>query len=180
MKVFSAFDRKQLSELDEDNEQSLERKLGAAASAFAHRDSWLKPYQRIDILRKLAQLMEGKRDHFARQIASEGGKPLTDAIVETDRAIDGVRNAIEILRTSGGREIPMGITPASDGRWAFTIREPIGVVAAVSAFNHPLNLIVHQVVPAIAVGCPVIVKPAAPTPLSCIDLVTLVHEAGLP
>ena len=60
----------------------------------------------------------------------------------------------------------MGLTPASDGRWAFTTREPIGVVAAISAFNHPLNLIVHQVAPAIAVGCPVIVKPAAPTPLS--------------
>ena len=154
MKVFRAFDRKQLSEVDEDNEQSLERKLNAAASAFAHRHSWLKPYQRIEILRKLAQLMEGKRDHLACQIASEGGKPLTDAFVETDRAIDGVRNAIEILRTTGGREIPMGITPASDGRWAFTVREPIGVVAAVSAFNHPLNLIVHQVVPAIAVACP--------------------------
>jgi acyl-CoA reductase-like NAD-dependent aldehyde dehydrogenase len=180
MKVFRTFDRKQLSKLGEDNEQSLERKLDAAASAFAHRDSWLKPYQRIEILRKLAQLMEDKRDHLARQIASEGGKPLTDALVETDRAIDGVRYAIEILRTTGGREIPMGITPASDGRWAFTLREPIGVVAAVSAFNHPLNLIVHQVVPAIAVGCPVIVKPAPPTPLSCIDLVALAHEAGLP
>ena len=180
MKVFCAFDRQQLSELDVDDEVSLERKLDAAASAFAHRDSWLKPYQRIEILRKLAQLMDARRDHFSRQIAREGGKPLVDAIVETDRAIDGVRNAIEILCTSGGREIPMGITPASDGRWAFTIREPIGVVAAVSAFNHPLNLIVHQVVPAVAVGCPVIVKPAAPTPLSCIDLVALVHEAGVP
>jgi acyl-CoA reductase-like NAD-dependent aldehyde dehydrogenase len=179
MKVFSAFDRKELSELDEDNETSLERKLYAVSSAFAHRDSWLKPHQRVDILRELSHLMEGKRDHLARQIASEGGKPLTDALVETDRAIDGVRNAIEILRNTGGQEIPMGITPASDGRWAFTIREPIGVVVAVSAFNHPLNLIVHQVVPAIAVGCPVIVKPAAPTPLSCIDLVALVHEAGL-
>ena len=102
MKVFCAFSRKQLSELNEDNETSLERKLGVAASAFAHRDSWLKPYQRIDILRKLAQLMNGRRDHLSRQIASEGGKPLADAIVETDRAIDGVRNAIEILRNSGG------------------------------------------------------------------------------
>ena len=79
-----------------------------------------------------------------------------------------------------GREIPMGLTPASDDRRAFTILEPIGVVAAISAFNHPLNLIVHQVVPAIAVGCPVIVKPAPTTPLSCIDFVALVHEAGLP
>ena len=74
----------------------------------------------------------------------------------------------------------MGLTAASTDRWAFTTKEPIGVVAAISAFNHPLNLIVHQVVPAIAVGCPVIVKPASTTPLSCIDFVALAHEAGLP
>ena len=74
----------------------------------------------------------------------------------------------------------MGLTPASEGRWAFTIREPIGVVAAISAFNHPLNLIVHQVVPAIATGCPVIVKPASTTPLCCLEFVKLVHAAGLP
>jgi acyl-CoA reductase-like NAD-dependent aldehyde dehydrogenase len=79
-----------------------------------------------------------------------------------------------------GREIPMGLTPASINRRAFTILEPIGIVGAISAFNHPLNLIVHQVVPAIAVGCPVIVKPALTTPLSCIDFVALLHEAGLP
>jgi acyl-CoA reductase-like NAD-dependent aldehyde dehydrogenase len=90
-----------------------------------------------------------------------------------------VLSAAEELRTFAGREIPMGLTPASTDRWAFTTKEPIGVVVAISAFNHPLNLIVHQVVPAIAVGCPVIVKPASATPLSCIDFVRLVHEAGL-
>jgi acyl-CoA reductase-like NAD-dependent aldehyde dehydrogenase len=73
----------------------------------------------------------------------------------------------------------MGLSPASDGRWAFTTKEPIGVVAAISAFNHPLNLIVHQVAPAVAVGCPVIVKPAPATPMSCIALVGLLREAGL-
>jgi acyl-CoA reductase-like NAD-dependent aldehyde dehydrogenase len=104
--------------------------------------------------------MESRRDHFSRLIAREGGKPLTDAIVETTRAIDSVRNAADELRSFAGREIPMGLTPASTGRLAFTTREPIGVVVAVSAFDHPLNLIVRQVAPAIAVGCPVIVKPA--------------------
>ena len=73
----------------------------------------------------------------------------------------------------------MSLTLASERRWAFTTKEPIGVVAAISAFNHPLNLIVHQVAPAIAVGCPVIVKPAAATPLSCLGLVELIREAGL-
>jgi acyl-CoA reductase-like NAD-dependent aldehyde dehydrogenase len=113
---------------------------------FADRSGWLKTYQRIEILRKLAGLMEGKREHLGLQIAREGGKPLTDALIETDRAIDGVRNAVDELRVMGGREIPMGLTLASIDRRAFTIIEPIGVVAAISAFNHPLNLIVHQVV----------------------------------
>ena len=74
----------------------------------------------------------------------------------------------------------MGLSAAAENRWAFTTKEPIGIVAAISAFNHPLNLIVHQVAPAIAVGCPVIVKPAITTPLSCLDFVSLAHEAGLP
>jgi acyl-CoA reductase-like NAD-dependent aldehyde dehydrogenase len=74
----------------------------------------------------------------------------------------------------------MGLTAASAGRRAFTFREPIGVVVAISAFNHPLNLIVHQVIPAIAVGCPVIVKPATATPLSCLELADLLEQAGLP
>jgi acyl-CoA reductase-like NAD-dependent aldehyde dehydrogenase len=74
----------------------------------------------------------------------------------------------------------MGMTAASVNRLAFTTREPIGVVLAISAFNHPVNLIIHQVVPAIAAGCPVIVKPASATPLSCFKLVELLREAGLP
>jgi acyl-CoA reductase-like NAD-dependent aldehyde dehydrogenase len=84
------------------------------------------------------------------------------------------------LRTESGRTVPMGINPASAGRLAFTDLEPIGVVVAVSAFNHPMNLIVHQLGPAVAAGCPVIVKPAGDTPLSCFRLVRLLHEAGLP
>jgi len=124
--------------------------------------------------------MEARLDHLALQIAREGGKPLTDARVEAVRAIDGVRNAADELRVMAGREIPMGLTAAADGRRAWTVVEPIGVVAAISAFNHPLNLIVHQVAPAIAVGCPVIIKPASSTPLSCFEFVAMVHEAGLP
>jgi len=143
------------------------------------RDAWLKPHQRSAILQRTAGLLEGRQTHFARLIAQEGGKPLTDAAAEVLRAIDGLRNAADELRNFAGREIPMGLTRASEGRWAFTTKEPIGVVAAISAFNHPLNLIVHQVAPAIAVGCPVIVKPAAATPLSCLELIALLREAGL-
>ncbi len=180
LKVLQAFDRQPMAEIETDDAAALERKLQAAERAFRDRDGWLQPHQRMATLRKLAALMEGRRDHLAMQIAREGGKPLPDAIIETTRAIDGVHNAADELRNFAGREIPMGLSAAAENRWAFTTKEPIGIVAAISAFNHPLNLIVHQVAPAIATGCPVIVKPAITTPLSCLDFVALVHEAGLP
>jgi acyl-CoA reductase-like NAD-dependent aldehyde dehydrogenase len=180
LEVVQAFDRGLITALETDGAEALERKLSAADHAFRDRDGWLQPHQRMTILRRLAVLMEDRRDHLAMQIAREGGKPLPDAIVETTRAIDGVRNAADELRSFSGREIPMGLSAAAENRWAFTSPEPIGVVAAISAFNHPLNLIVHQVAPAIAVGCPVIVKPAAATPLSCLEFVAMVREAGLP
>ena len=112
--------------------------------------------------------------------ASEGGKPYNDSKVEVIRAIDGVHLCIESLRGHRGSVISIGTTKATTGRAAFTQKEPIGVVVAVSAFNHPLNLIVHQVGPAVATGCPVIIKPAGDTPLSCLRFVEILREAGLP
>src|SRR5262245_7823894 len=180
VEVVQAFDRKPIRALPSDDEAALERKLSTAARLLADRSRWLEKYVRIEILRKLSDLVDERRERFGQLIAREGGKPLTDALVETDRAIDGIRSAADLLRVSAGVEIPMGLTRASAGRRAFTIHEPIGVVAAVSAFNHPLNLAVHQVAPAVAVGCPVIIKPATATPLCCFELVALLKEAGLP
>ncbi|AYG62095.1 aldehyde dehydrogenase family protein [Rhizobium jaguaris] len=177
--VFQAFDRSPAREIPMDDAPTLATKLAAAAAAFKDRDGWLKTYERVAILRKVADLLNARAETFAKQIALEGGKPYPDAAVEVARAADGLRNAADELRNFAGKEIPMGLTPASEGRWAFTTKEPIGVVAAISAFNHPLNLIIHQIAPAIAVGCPVIIKPAAATPLSCLDLVALFREAGL-
>ncbi|MFT3712752.1 MAG: aldehyde dehydrogenase family protein [Archangium sp.] len=179
LEVVQAFDRKPIESVPADDASSLEKKLERAAAAFRNRSGWLKTHQRSAVLLKTAQLLSEKQEHFTRLIAREGGKPWTDAAVEVVRAIDGLRNAADELRNFAGREIPMGLTPASEGRWAFTTKEPIGVVAAISAFNHPLNLIVHQVAPAVAVGAPVIIKPAATTPLSCLGLVALLREAGL-
>ena len=112
--------------------------------------------------------------------AAEGGKPLVDSRIEVARAIDCMHICIETLRTEAGKTVPMNVNAASLGRLAFTRPEPIGVVVAVSAFNHPLNLIAHQVGPAVAVGCPVIVKPAEDTPLRCLRFVAILREAGLP
>ncbi|MDR6289558.1 acyl-CoA reductase-like NAD-dependent aldehyde dehydrogenase [Inquilinus ginsengisoli] len=180
IEVVQAFDRKPIAELPTDDAPALEAKLATARARFQDRSGWLQPHERMAMLHRLAGLVETQRETFALLIAREGGKPYSDALVETDRATDGIRNAADLLRMRGGVEIPMGLTPASENRRAWTIKEPIGVVAAISAFNHPLNLIVHQVAPAIATGCPVIVKPAMATPLCCVELVKLVHEAGMP
>jgi len=158
----------------------VERALAGAQALFRNRDAWLSPQRRIEILDRCSALMRTQADDLALEAAREGGKPLVDSRVEVSRAIDGVRNAAELLRTDGGRVVPMNINEGSMNRLAFTRREPIGVVVAVSAFNHPLNLVVHQIAPAVAAGCPVIVKPAAETPLSCLRFVALLHEAGLP
>lgn len=179
LRVEQAWDRALIEELPQDSAADLERKLALAQKAFRDRAGWLKPHQRSAVLLKTAELLLGRKDEFATLIAREGGKPWPDAVVEVVRAVDGLRNAADELRNFAGREVPMGLTAASEGRWAFTTKEPIGVVAAISAFNHPLNLIVHQVAPAIAVGAPIIVKPAQVTPLSCLALVKLLREAGL-
>jgi acyl-CoA reductase-like NAD-dependent aldehyde dehydrogenase len=180
MLVRQAFDGAPIDEIQVDDEAAILAKVDRAARCFADRSNWLPAYRRIDILRRLARLVEREFDNLAMLIAREGGKPLTDARIEASRAVNGIESAIGDLENLSGREIPMGLTQASRDRWAFTTREPIGVVAAISAFNHPLNLVVHQVVPAIATGCPVIIKPAATTPLTCRLFVQLVHEAGLP
>jgi acyl-CoA reductase-like NAD-dependent aldehyde dehydrogenase len=178
--VRSPYSGEVVAEVEQGDAAALDAALTTATRLFRDRDAWLPAWRRIEILKRAAEIMAGRRDHLARQIATEGGKPLTDALVEVDRAVNGVELCAEEAGRVHGHEIPMGATAASVGRLAFTTREPIGVVAAVSAFNHPLNLIVHQVGPPVAAGCPVIVKPAAPTPLSCIEFVSILHEAGLP
>ncbi len=178
--VSSPFDGSLIRTIPMHSADNAEVMLEKALACYRNRDGWLEQHERIAVLEKLAVFIDAEADDFALLIAQEGGKPLTDARVEVARAIDGIGLAIkELSRVMRGEEIPMGQTPAATGRTALTTYEPIGVVVAISAFNHPLNLIVHQVVPAIAVGCPVIIKPALTTPLNCIRVVELVYEAGL-
>ncbi len=154
--------------------------LTSAHQLFKQCPQGLPAFERVSILNKAALLISQKADELAFLIANEGGKPLADARVEVTRAIDGVELCAKEISQLTGSQIPMDLTQAGAGRIAFTTKEPIGIVVAVSAFNHPLNLIVHQVAPAIAAGCPVLVKPALDTPLSCKAFVDILHEAGLP
>ena len=180
LKIHSPYDGHLISELLWDNADHLEQMLATAYRLSQNPDHAIPIPKRIEILEKTASLVEDQKEIFAEQAAEEGGKPLVDSRVEIERAVQGIREAARSIPELAGREIPMNLTESSQHRMATTRREPIGVVAAVSAFNHPFNLIVHQVVPAIAVGCPVIVKPALTTPLSCFNLVNCLYEGGLP
>lgn len=180
LEVTAPFDGAVISRLPRLNAAQVEAAITAAYALYRDRDAWIPKARRIEILRNAAKIISGRAEELALQAAREGGKPLIDSRVEIARAIDGIEVCIETLRTDAGNVIPMGVNAASAGHLAFTQHEPIGVVAAVSAFNHPFNLIVHQVGPAVAAGCPVLVKPASATPLSCIAFVEILHEAGLP
>ncbi len=180
MEVFAPYDGTLIATVERADQTAVDHALKTAYGLFRNRDVWLSPARRVEILENTVAIMRARREELALEAAREGGKPLIDSLVEADRAIDSVKICIDTLRTQAGTEIPMNLNAASAGRLAFTRHEPVGVVVAFSAFNHPLNLIAHQVGPAVAAGCPVIVKPAEATPLSCMRFVGILQEAGLP
>ncbi len=180
LSVTSAYDESHLGHLHICSEDEAFQALAKAQTAFSDRKKWLSGELRISVLRRLAELVSQRVDELALQAAREGGKPFCDSVVELRRAVSGIQVAQETISRLTGKEIPMDLNAASKNRFAVTYREPRGVVLAVSAFNHPFNLLVHQAVTAFAAGCPVLVKPAAATPLSAVSLVELMHEAGAP
>jgi acyl-CoA reductase-like NAD-dependent aldehyde dehydrogenase len=135
---------------------------------------------RVQVLEKFMSLMEKHKEDIIQNAIAEGGKPFSDTVVEFNRAVEGVKMTLHELLYWKGEEVTMGLSASSSGKKAWIQKASIGVVFAISAFNHPINLIVHQVIPALAVGCPVVIKPALKTPLSCLKLVELLHEAGCP
>jgi acyl-CoA reductase-like NAD-dependent aldehyde dehydrogenase len=178
--VTSAFDEVRIETLAHTSEAVAHAALEVAYGLHKDRAGWLSVPVRVAVLKRFAALVGEQAEALARQAAREGGKPLADSRVEIARAINGVEVAIAEIPQLHGTEVPMGQTASSAQRIAHTFREPRGVVLAISAFNHPFNLIIHQVITAIAAGCPVLVKPATATPLSCRSVVELLAQAGLP
>lgn len=180
LKVVSPYDQSLIKEIPLVGKVEVEHALATAYGLFQDQSKWMPAHERIAILERTAEIMKTRIEELTITAAKEGGKPFNDSKVEVLRAINGVKIAAEHIGQLKGEQIPMGLTKASEGRIAFTSREPIGVVSSISAFNHPLNLIIHQSVTAIAAGCPVIIKPALTTPLSCLAFVEILAEAGLP
>ena len=141
----------------------------------------LPAWQRAEILDRAAAALAARNEEFARSIASEAAKPIKTARVEAARAVGTFRFAAVEARTLTGEMIAMDANDAGVGKLGFTLRVPIGVVGAISPFNFPLNLVAHKLAPAIAAGCPVVLKPASQTPLTALLLAQLLlDEAGLP
>jgi acyl-CoA reductase-like NAD-dependent aldehyde dehydrogenase len=153
------------------------RALDAADEAL--RDP-LPAHKRAEILVKVAGLLGRRQDEAARLICEEAGKPLKAARVEAQRAMSTYTFAAVEARKLTGETVPMDAAQAGEGKLAFTVRRPIGIVGGITPFNFPLNLVAHKIAPALAAGCPVVLKPASQTPQSALFLAELEEEAGLP
>jgi acyl-CoA reductase-like NAD-dependent aldehyde dehydrogenase len=153
------------------------RAVDAAARAL---ENPLPAHKRAEILVKVAGLIGRRHEEVARTISDEAGKPIKTARVEASRAMSTYTFAAVEARKLAGEMIPMESAQAGEGKLGFTLRKPIGVVGAISPFNFPCNLVAHKIAPALAAGCPVVLKPASQTPLSALLLAELELEAGLP
>jgi acyl-CoA reductase-like NAD-dependent aldehyde dehydrogenase len=140
----------------------------------------LPAHKRAEILVKVAGALGRRHDEVARIISDEAGKPMKAAKIEASRAMSTYTFAAVEARKLTGETIPMGASQAGEGKLALTLREPAGVVGAISPFNSPLNLVAHKIAPALAAGCAVVLKPASQTPLSALLLAELETEARLP
>jgi acyl-CoA reductase-like NAD-dependent aldehyde dehydrogenase len=153
------------------------RAIDAAENAMTEP---LPAHKRAEVLVRVAGYLGKRHDEVARTISEEAGKPMKAARVEARRAMSTYTFAAVEARKLAGEMVPMDASQAGEGKLAFTLRRPIGVVGAISPFNFPLNLVAHQRAPALAAGCAVVLKPASQTPLSALLLAELETEAGLP
>lgn len=177
--VRSPFDDSVIGEIPAQTAADVDRAV-AIAKAALHSNP-LPLWKRAEILDRAAARLTERREEFARIIAREAAKPIKTARVEAERAAGTFQFAAAEARKLGGEMIPLDAISAGEGKLGFTLRIPIGVVGAIAPFNFPLNLVVHKVGPAIAAGCPVVLKPASQTPFSSLALAQmLIEECGLP
>jgi len=177
--VTSPCDRSVVAVVSEADRDHVEVAIDSAVRAFALTRK-LSSYQRAAILRKITDGIGARREEFARIICQEAGKPIKTARIEVERAINTFQIAAEESTRIYGEYLPLDTLESTAGRWGLVRRFPLGPVFAITPFNFPLNLVAHKVAPAIAAGCPLILKPAPQTPVSSLLLAEIVHESGWP
>ncbi|PHG07438.1 aldehyde dehydrogenase family protein [Bacillus toyonensis] len=177
--LYAPYSEETLAEIAQGTEEDVQEAVTSAKNAMKKMNT-LTAYDRATILEKVAQIMDERREEFAEIIAKEAAKPIRAARGEVDRTVLTYKFAAEEAKRIYGETLPLDAAPGAEGRIAYTIRKPIGVIGAITPFNFPLNLVAHKVGPAIAAGNTVVLKPADQTPLSSYALVELFEEAGLP
>jgi acyl-CoA reductase-like NAD-dependent aldehyde dehydrogenase len=177
VEVRSPYDGSLVGRVAKGRAKETRRAVDAAARAM---EEPLPAHKRAEILVRVAGALGRRADEAARMISAEAGKPMKAARGEVARAMSTYTMAAVQARTLTGQMVPMDASQAGEGKLAFTVRVPIGVVGAISPFNFPLNLVAHKIAPALAAGCAVVLKPASQTPLSALLLAELEEEAGLP
>ena len=175
--VRSPFDGRVLARVATADTAAIGRAIGAAATAL---EAPLARHRRVAILDAAALTLQSRRDEVSQVLSAEAGKPIRLAAVEVDRAVATLQASATVARTLVGSVQPLDAVAAGDGRLGWTTRVPRGVVAALTPFNFPLNLVVHKVGPALAVGCSVVLKPSERTPMSSLLLAEILEQAGLP
>src|SRR3954464_2251181 len=159
------------------NREHLDKAIASAARSSTHVRE-LAAYQRKDVLLRIAAAIRQNGELFVRLMALEAGKPVNPARAEVDRAVLTFTTAAEEAVRIDGEYLPLDVGPSAEGRWGIVRRFPIGPIAAITLFNFPLNLVAHKLAPAIAVGCPVVLKPAPQTPFCALLLAKLILESG--
>jgi acyl-CoA reductase-like NAD-dependent aldehyde dehydrogenase len=179
MHVFDKYSGEALGEVHEASAADVHRAV-TRASATAPAWGALAAHKRSTILRRTAQLLESKREALSELIARESGKAWRYADAEVARGVETFEFAAEEAKRLHGETVPLDASAAGEGRVGFYLRVPVGVVAAITPFNFPLNLVAHKVAPALAAGNTVVLKPADRTPLTAVALARTLTDAGLP
>ncbi|MDW8095985.1 MAG: aldehyde dehydrogenase family protein [Aquificaceae bacterium] len=179
MQVFYPYTGEKVAEVSVAEEEDVYRAVEMAKEGLKDMSS-LTPYERYAILTKAAHILTERSEEFARTLVLEVGKTIREARVEVQRAIQTLLFSAEEAKRIGGEFIPIDAHPNGKGKVGFYIREPAGIVSAITPFNFPLNLSMHKVAPALACGNAVILKPSERTPLTPLMLGEVFLQAGLP
>ena len=177
--IRSPFDGSVVSRTFVGTRKHAEQAIASAVTAFGTTRR-LPAFERQRVLRAVAAGIAARREEFARSICLEAGKPIKVARVEVDRAVFTFQIAAEEATRLGGEYLPLDWQESTAGRWSIVKRFPIGPIAGITPFNFPLNLVAHKVAPAIACGCPMVLKPAPQAPTASLILGQIVQQAGWP
>ena len=179
MEVINPYDNSVIETVAEADELAVRAAIERAA-AVAPTMAALPAHRRAAILTKAAAIIEDEANAIARTMALESGKPLKYARGEVSRAVETFTFAADAARSLHGETVPLDAAKGGVGKIGYYVRVPIGVIAAITPFNFPLNLVAHKVAPAVAAGCPIVLKPAPATPLTALHLADILRELGLP